>query len=110
MSAIAIAFHVLPAVIWVGGMFVIYVCLTSSAWRALIAPQRLRLMRPTRPIAGCYGTIDLEIPGNPLPRTRRDREPILSPLLGLTLTQFNSSDLAGDVFGKSANSRRRTRW
>ena len=46
MSTIAIAFHVLAAVIWVGGMFVIYVCL-RPALGALDAPQRLRLMRAT---------------------------------------------------------------
>jgi uncharacterized membrane protein len=46
MAAAAIALHVLGAVVWVGGMFVIYVCL-RPALGALEPPQRLRLMRGT---------------------------------------------------------------
>ncbi len=41
MSAIAITLHVLAAVVWVGGMFVIYVCLRPPLG-TLDARQRLR--------------------------------------------------------------------
>ena len=40
----ALAFHVLSAVIWVGGMFAAYVCLRPAAG-PLEPPQRLRLWR-----------------------------------------------------------------
>jgi uncharacterized membrane protein len=46
MAALAFALHVLSAVIWVGGMFAIYVCL-RPALATLDPPQRLRLMRVT---------------------------------------------------------------
>src|SRR5262245_13174578 len=46
MLAIAVALHVLGAVIWVGGMFLIYVCL-RPALSTLDVPQRMRLMRFT---------------------------------------------------------------
>jgi uncharacterized membrane protein len=46
MAAFAFALHVLGAVIWVGGMFAIYVCL-RPALVTLEPPQRLRLMRVT---------------------------------------------------------------
>lgn len=43
-TALALAFHVLGAVVWVGGMFAAYVCLRPAAG-ALEPPQRLRLWR-----------------------------------------------------------------
>jgi hypothetical protein len=46
MAALAFALHILGAVIWVGGMFAIYVCL-PPALVTLEPPQRLRLMRVT---------------------------------------------------------------
>ena len=46
MAALAFALHVLGAVVWVGGMFAIYVCL-RPALGMLEPPQRLRLMRVT---------------------------------------------------------------
>jgi uncharacterized membrane protein len=46
MIAVAIALHPLGAVVWVGGMFVIYVCL-RPALGTLEPPQRMRLMRVT---------------------------------------------------------------
>jgi uncharacterized membrane protein len=46
MAAIAFALHMLGAVVWVGGMFAIYVCL-RPALVTLEPPQRLRLMRVT---------------------------------------------------------------
>jgi uncharacterized membrane protein len=46
MLAFAIALHLLGAVVWVGGMFAIYVCL-RPALGTLEPPQRLRLMRAT---------------------------------------------------------------
>jgi uncharacterized membrane protein len=46
MTAVALALHVLGAVVWVGGMFVIYVCL-RPALGTLEPPQRFRLMRAT---------------------------------------------------------------
>src|SRR5215468_11483677 len=46
MTALAFALHVLGAVIWVGGMFALYVCL-RPALGTLEPPQRLRLMRVT---------------------------------------------------------------
>lgn len=46
MTAVALAAHIFGAVIWVGGMFVIYVCL-RPALATLDPPQRLRLMRIT---------------------------------------------------------------
>jgi uncharacterized membrane protein len=42
--AIAIAFHIFAAVVWVGGMFLIYVCL-RPALGTLEPPPRMRLMR-----------------------------------------------------------------
>jgi uncharacterized membrane protein len=41
---IALALHILGAVIWVGGMFAAYVCLRPATGK-LEAPQRLRLWR-----------------------------------------------------------------
>jgi uncharacterized membrane protein len=46
MTALAIALHIFGAVVWVGGMFAIYVCL-RPALGTLEPPQRLRLMRET---------------------------------------------------------------
>ena len=46
MLGLAIALHILGAVVWVGGMFAIYVCL-RPALATLEPPQRLRLMRVT---------------------------------------------------------------
>lgn len=46
MTAVALALHIFGAVVWVGGMFVIYVCLRPAIGE-LEAPQRLRLMRTT---------------------------------------------------------------
>ena len=45
-TAVALAVHIFGAVIWVGGMFAIYVCL-RPALGTLDPPQRLRLMRVT---------------------------------------------------------------
>ncbi len=44
MIAVAIALHTLGAVVWVGGMFVIYLSL-RPALGTLEPPQRMRLMR-----------------------------------------------------------------
>lgn len=44
MLTIALALHVLSAVIWVGGMFAAYLCLRPAAG-PLEAPQRLQLWR-----------------------------------------------------------------
>ena len=46
MTAVALALHILGAVVWVGGMFAIYVCL-RPALGTLEPPERLRLMRGT---------------------------------------------------------------
>jgi uncharacterized membrane protein len=46
VQSIAIALHALAAVVWVGGMFVIYFCL-RPALATLDPPQRFRLMRVT---------------------------------------------------------------
>ena len=46
MTAVAAALHIFGAVVWVGGMFAIYVCL-RPALGTLEPPQRLRLMRVT---------------------------------------------------------------
>jgi len=43
-TAFALLFHILAAVIWVGGMFAAYVCLRPAAG-PLEAPQRLTLWR-----------------------------------------------------------------
>ena len=43
-STLALTFHILGAVIWVGGMFAAYFCLRPAAG-SLEAPQRLRLWR-----------------------------------------------------------------
>ncbi len=43
-TTVALALHILGAVIWVGGMFAAYVCL-RPATGALEAPQRLQLWR-----------------------------------------------------------------
>ena len=43
-TAFALTFHVLAAVVWVGGMFAAYLCLRPAA-SALEAPQRLTLWR-----------------------------------------------------------------
>jgi len=46
MTAVALALHIFGAVVWVGGMFAIYVCL-RPALGTLEPPQHLRLMRVT---------------------------------------------------------------
>jgi uncharacterized membrane protein len=46
VTAFALALHILGAVVWVGGMFAIYVCL-RPALSTLEPPQRLRLTRIT---------------------------------------------------------------
>ncbi len=46
MHSIAVTLHVLGAVVWVGGMFMLYVCL-RPALPALEPPQRLQLLRAT---------------------------------------------------------------
>ena len=46
MTVVALALHIFGAVVWVGGMFAIYVCL-RPALGMLEPPQRLRLMRVT---------------------------------------------------------------
>ena len=46
VQSIAISLHVASAVAWVGGMFLIYICL-RPALGTLEPPQRLRLMRAT---------------------------------------------------------------
>jgi hypothetical protein len=46
MMAVAIALHTLGPVVWVGGMFAIYVCL-RPALGTVEPPQRMRLMRVT---------------------------------------------------------------
>jgi uncharacterized membrane protein len=46
MTALALAAHIFGAVVWVGGMFAIYVCL-RPALSAVDPPQRLRLLRIT---------------------------------------------------------------
>src|SRR5450759_3173801 len=43
-TTLALTFHVLGAVVWVGGMFAAYVCLRPAAG-PLEGPQRLRLWR-----------------------------------------------------------------
>ena len=45
-TAIAIALHIFGAVVWVGGMFAIYVCLRPALSTVELTP-RLRLMRVT---------------------------------------------------------------
>jgi uncharacterized membrane protein len=44
MTAVALALHILGAVVWVGGMFAAYVCLRPAAGR-LEPPARLKLWR-----------------------------------------------------------------
>jgi uncharacterized membrane protein len=46
LQSLAIALHVFGAVVWVGGMFLIYVCL-RPALSALEPPDRFRLVRAT---------------------------------------------------------------
>jgi uncharacterized membrane protein len=46
-QAIAIALHVVGAVIWVGGMFLINVCLRPALGVLEPPPQRLRVLRAT---------------------------------------------------------------
>jgi uncharacterized membrane protein len=46
MTALALALHILGAVIWVGGMFAIYVCLRPALGQLQI-PERFRLMQIT---------------------------------------------------------------
>ena len=45
-TAIAVALHIFGAVVWVGGMFAIYVCLRPALSTVELTP-RLRLMRVT---------------------------------------------------------------
>ena len=44
MTAVALALHIFGAVVWVGGMFAIYVCL-RPALGVFEPPQRMRLQR-----------------------------------------------------------------
>src|SRR3954453_1810532 len=64
--SIALAVHILSAVVWVGGMFAAYVCLRPAAG-PLEAPQRLALWRrffaKFLPWAG-VGVVLLLITGN----------------------------------------------
>ena len=46
LQSLAIALHVFAAVVWVGGMFMLYVCLRPSL-AVLEPPERFRLMRAT---------------------------------------------------------------
>jgi uncharacterized membrane protein len=46
IHSVAITLHVLGAVVWVGGMFLLYVCL-RPALPTLEPPQRLKLLRGT---------------------------------------------------------------
>jgi uncharacterized membrane protein len=46
LHSLAVALHVFGAVVWVGGMFLIYVCLRPSL-ATLEPPQRFKLMRAT---------------------------------------------------------------
>ena len=46
MTILALSLHILGAIVWVGGMFAIYMCL-RPALGTLEPPQRLRLMRVT---------------------------------------------------------------
>jgi uncharacterized membrane protein len=46
MAALLVCLHILSAVVWVGGMFAIYMCL-RPALGALEPPARMRLMRTT---------------------------------------------------------------
>lgn len=46
IHSIAVGLHALAAVVWVGGMFMLYVCL-RPALKALEPPQRFALMRAT---------------------------------------------------------------
>lgn len=45
MTTVALALHILGAVVWVGGMFAIYVCLRPALAVLEQPPQRLALMR-----------------------------------------------------------------
>jgi uncharacterized membrane protein len=45
MITLALALHMLSAVVWVGGMFAAYVCLRPTAARVLDAPARQKLWR-----------------------------------------------------------------
>ena len=45
-AAIAVGLHIFGAVVWVGGMFAVYVCLRPALGTVELAP-RLRLMRAT---------------------------------------------------------------
>lgn len=45
MTSVALSFHILGAVIWVGGMFAIYVCLRPALGSLDTPPARLMLMR-----------------------------------------------------------------
>lgn len=46
MTILALALHILGATVWVGGMFLVYVCLRPSLG-TLAPPQRLPLLRDT---------------------------------------------------------------
>src|ERR1700719_253595 len=63
-TAVALAMHIFGAVIWVGGMFSIYVCL-RPALGTLDPPQRLRLMRDT------FQKFFLWVWGDPVPARQR---------------------------------------
>ena len=47
MTTIALALHALAAVIWVGGMFVIYVCLRPALGALETPPDRVRIAAAT---------------------------------------------------------------
>jgi len=47
MTSIALALHILAAVIWIGGMFTIYVCLRPALGALEASPQRLALATAT---------------------------------------------------------------
>ncbi|MDA1330143.1 MAG: CopD family protein [Chloroflexi bacterium] len=47
MTTIALALHIFGALVWVGGMFAIYVCLRPALAVLDQPPQRLALMRAT---------------------------------------------------------------
>ena len=73
MTILALALHILGAIVWVGGMFAIYMCL-RPALGTLKPPHRLRLMRVTSPekkhrVAVTRALRQMELP--PLWRTVR---------------------------------------
>ena len=65
MTAVALALHIFGAVVWVGGMFAIYVCL-RPALGTLEPPQRLRTVAGHFPEILCLG-----MDGNPAAARQR---------------------------------------